>query len=301
MRRTTGRALRRAASFAAAAAVLAACGVGAGPTEPRGGVSVSIENIGPSPTDDGSDVTGEPEPEPSSTVQVAADAARYVACTRTAPSRGRTHLAPVRRIDASNDVQPGDGPIPRGQVRLEDGGTLPLVNGVLAAGNGYEAALGGAMTYRVAHGRVEAPVTLAVLDSPQSGRRVAFVEVQLSDGVPVRWVQEPKLAIVTDGGDGGFAADVPPLRDDQVPVHDYVDAFYPGGDSSSGNVCVQRLTSEGRLDAVLFSTGYGDGGYGTFLGLDAVGTVVSVVHSGSVLPWSMSGLPGRRPPADEVW
>ncbi|WP_370521018.1 DUF4241 domain-containing protein [Cellulomonas sp. H30R-01] len=52
---------------------------------------------------------------------------------------------------------------------------------------------------------------------------------------------------------------------------------------------------EHGVDAVVFSAGYGDGGYPTFLGYDADGVVVSAVSYGGVLPWALSGLPGTPP------
>ena len=48
-------------------------------------------------------------------------------------------------------------------------------------------------------------------------------------------------------------------------------------------------------DGVVFSTGIGDGGYPTYVGRDAEGGVVSVVHHGGQLPWALSGLPGTPP------
>jgi hypothetical protein len=157
------------------------------------------------------------------------------------------------------------------------------------------------MAVRVTTRKVLAPVTLAVLDSPAVGRRVAFVEVRITTTTPVRWTEEPNLDIVTDGGDGGFVrGTAEALRDDQTSTDAYIDAFYPNSNSASGNVCVQRITHTGQLDAVMFSTGYGDGGYATFVGRDKDGVIASVVHYGDVLPWRMSGLPGAPPPADET-
>ena len=71
----------------------------------------------------------------------------------------------------------------------------------------------------------------------------------------------------------------------------YVNAFWPHGNEDSGNVCVLRLAKKGGADGVLFLTGYGDGGYPTFVGKDKTGAVVSIVSYGGVLPWRYAGLP----------
>ena len=63
---------------------------------------------------------------------------------------------------------------------------------------------------------------------------------------------------------------------------------------------MQRVDVAGKVDAVLFATGFGDGGYPTFLGRDAKGEVVSVVHDSLVVPWSVSGLPGTAPAGADI-
>ncbi|MFN8158626.1 MAG: DUF4241 domain-containing protein [Candidatus Nanopelagicales bacterium] len=313
MRRTPARA-RRAALLVAAATVLAACGVGPGPADthrPEKGIgpvdatpsiTVDLQNVGPTPTGDGSDATAEPvDPSLSSSAPLAADAPRYVACRRTTAPRGSTHLSPPSRVDASNGRDVDGKPVPHGRVTLESGSTLVLDDGRLGAGNGYEAAIGGTRTMRVSARPVAAPVTLAVLDSPQTGRRVAFVEVQISRKQPVRWVQQPTLNIVTDGGDGGFATGTAqPLRDDQTSIDAYVDAYDSAGTPEGQGVCAQRISSTGTLESVLFYTGYGDGVYPTFFGYDASGSVASAVFVSYVLPWKLSGLPGTPPPTSEA-
>ena len=230
----------------------------------------------------------------------------FVACPRLPAKAGTTHLAPVADIDAGNADDPPAPRIPLGVVRLEGAGSLALRQGTIGAGSGFDAAAGvESVVVRVADEPVTAPVTLAVLDSVQAGRRVAFVEVQVRTTTPVRWVEVRPLLIATDGGDGGFVRGEAPDASDVVAIddgspQDYVGAFFPNGNSASENVCVQRLSSSGEIDAVLFSTGYGDGGYPTFAGYDASGRVASLVSFGYVLPWRYSGLPGAPPSDPEV-
>lgn len=202
---------------------------------------------------------------------------------------------------------PGAADIPEGSLVVEAATELDIRDGFLGAGPGYAAAVGQPEgVARIAAGTVHAaPVSVAVLDSPSAGRRVAFVEIRLDAAVPVIWAPEPKLFIGTDGGDGGFVAlgqaPTAPAGDAaDTAVDDYFAASFPDRhDVSTWNQCVVRSTS-GHVDGVLFATGYGDGGYPTYLGSDADGQVVSVVSFGMVLPWSLSGLPGTPPPADEV-
>lgn len=288
----------RAGVAAVLALGLTACG-SSPETPPWGGSSPTPEQVGAGWTVDGEDPGGgapqEQDPAPAPT----GPAPRFVPCRTGAADRGSTHLRPVREVTrALARSVPGED-IPEGTVTLLHAGDLVLTDGRLGAGNGYEAATGGGIgePVRVAPGRVVAPVTLAVIDGPQTGRRVAFAEVRVGEGTPVSWAFSPDLSIVTDGGDGGFfPAGLPLVDGDDSWIDGYVNAFEAGTRDGTEGVCVQRLPASGTtVESVLFSTGYGDGQYPTYLGRDATGAVVSVVHTGLVLPWGFSGLPGPKP------
>jgi hypothetical protein len=217
---------------------------------------------------------------------------RFTACDRQSADPASTHL---RALPLTPGPQPYDIEVPEGRVVLEHATDLVLTDGMLGSGSGFDVATAsGAALVRVAPETVTAPVTLAVLDSPQAGRRVAFVEVRIHPDPPIRWDEEMGLHIGTDGGDGGFVT-----KDARKVSHhaidDYVEAFYPGGDSGSGIVCVLRHEDDERPDGVMFNTGYGDGGYPTVIGRAADGRIVSVVSYGFVVPWRLSGLPGTPP------
>lgn len=284
--------IRRAAVAVAVALLLAACGNQSGASD--GTMSVYLDNGTESPQDlvvDGSQPPDDP-PSPTSTVLTY----RYKACTRKPPAPGSTHLR-------ASDLPVSGTVVVRGStLALEHATDLVLLDGTVRSGAGYDGATGGGgESLRVSQDPVTAPVTLAVIDSPSAGRRVAFLEVQVRPTAPVRWVEEPKLGIVTDGGDGAFIrGGALGIGGDEDPVDAYVDAFYPGGDNESGNVCVLTLTRAGDVDSVMFSTGIGDGGYPTFVGYDAAGEIVSLVSYGGLVPWSASGLPGAPPPADAL-
>lgn len=232
-----------------------------------------------------------PRPEPTVVPTPRLMAAPVVTC-RLVPAPVRmTNLRPQAMIPVTQG-QPPLRSESNGSVRLRHPGNLVLSDGHLSAGDGYDAIYGSGSSLRVAPGRVSAPVTLAVWDTPKWGKRVAFVEVRLGPQRPVRWVEEPKLFIGTDGGDGGFAdAKAASGEPSDDGFDGYIDA------SSRGEVgCATRLSTRGEINAVLFGTGIGDGGYVSFRGLDARDRVVSIVHDGGLLPWRYSGLPGKPPP-----
>jgi hypothetical protein len=222
-------------------------------------------------------------------------------CSRATAGPDSTNLRTTAISDDEPDSAPYDFAPSAAQVTLEHGLRLTLPDGLLGSGSGFDTAYGVSeeKLTRVAAGPVQADVTLAIADSPQSGRRVAFVELRLAPDPPVDWTEKDALAIGTDGGDGGFFASqnlAPPGSDIEKGVDDYVEAFFPGGNSASGIDCLVRRDDNHPLPTgFLFNTGYGDGGYPTLLGRDGSGQIVSVVSYGFVVPWKLSGLPGKPP------
>lgn len=221
----------------------------------------------------------------------------FTACGTAPADPARTHLRPHDMTAADAAVDPDRyGPVD-GTLRVEDAGDLVLVDGVIDAGNGYEVGYGvlGDPHVQVADATVTAPVSVAVLDTVASGRRVAAVEVKVGASAPVTWEESPDMLVLTDGGDGGFLAPQGLPTGVEVDGWGYVDAFHP--DEDADVVCVQRRSSpDGPVDGVLFSTGWGDGAYPVLLGRAADGAVVSVLCWTDVVPWSTTGLPGTPPP-----
>ncbi|GEA89259.1 DUF4241 domain-containing protein [Cellulomonas cellasea] len=222
----------------------------------------------------------------------------FSACPRDRALPGESFLRPAGPEAAGWPDELADG-----RLVVEHVADLTLVDGWLASGSGFDAAYGGIASVRVADSTVEAAIALGVMDSPSSGRRVAFAELRLGEDPPVAWDEEVHLGFGTDGGDGGFVASGTPVVpavawDDADPASvpaDYLEAFYPEGRDDFSTVCVLRGPAGGPADGFLFSSGWGDGGYPTFLGRSADGDVVSVVSYGYVLPWELSGLPGHPP------
>ena len=221
---------------------------------------------------------------------------KFSACPRTPADPSTTNLL-GRDLNAT--VLDTGGPydvsnVPVGKLELEHVTDLRLTDGRIGAGAGAEAAYGATDPVLVAHPGTIAPVTVAVLDSARSGRRVAFVEIRILPEPPVRWAEANHLDIGTDGGDGGFNAGAVIAAADDATANSYHDALNPK--KHNGTVCVLRtVTSNHTTDSVLFSTGYGNGAYPTELGYGASGKVVSLVSYGFVVPWRLSGLPGTPP------
>jgi hypothetical protein len=229
----------------------------------------------------------------SSLAQVAV---HFAACPRTRADPSTTNLVP-REINTNTLAGGGPydvGNVPPGTLELEHVADLKLTDGHLGAGAGAEAAYGATEPVLVARAGTVAPVTLAVLNSARSGRRVAFVEIKLAPQPPVRWAEATHLDIGTDGGDGGFNAGAVIAATDDATAKGYLAAHSPK--KHNGTVCVLRtVVSDGVTDSVLFSTGYGNGAYPTELGYDGSGKIVSLVSYGFVVPWRLSGLPGTPP------
>ena len=222
------------------------------------------------------------EPAPGESAQVT-----FRPSTLAVPPPGSTHLR----------GGPVDAPV-GGDVTLEAAGRMHLPDGRLAAGSGYEAAGGGggpAWGTAVAGGPVDAEVTLAVVEEPDTGgARVAFVEGSLAPEAPVRWETDEALTFVTDGGDGGFWPSGAPAVE-ELPTSDGADDYVEALSGADSHGLCARRTAGGVEDSVLFPTGAGDGGYPVHLGRAADGRVVSAVFDSGMLPWALSGLPGTPP------
>jgi hypothetical protein len=301
-------------SAAAALVVLALAACGSAPeTPPWGrGATPTPEQLGAgwSPADgapagdqpeagatDGGPTGDDPLVEPSASAPEGPPP-RFVPCTLRRASAASTHLDPVPVVtERMARSVPGEE-MPTGRVLLLHAADLVLPDGRLGGGDGYDASIGAPEGdfLRVGDGRTVAPVTLAVVDSPRFGRRVAFAEVRTGPGRPVAWTLSPDLSIVTDGGDGGFfRAGLPEVVGDEGWIEGYVSAFEAAYKVNDG-LCVQRLPQGSSVpESILFPTGIGDGRYPTLIGTDARGRVVSVVHTGYLLAWELSGLPGPKP------
>jgi hypothetical protein len=172
--------------------------------------------------------------------------------------------------------------LPPGIARITEDGDLVLTDDVIAeplvlpsGAVVADAALAGGvdpLPYTVDPGSYPVHVTLAAASGDRFGN-VAFASLVVSDSPTVRWTEVPGVGV--DGGTAGFVsaegsdalgqliadddAAWSALQEaafDSLAAHDYLVTDFPIDDT---------------LNMVLFSTGYGDGGYPLFVGLDANG------------------------------
>jgi hypothetical protein len=178
-----------------------------------------------------------------------------------------------------------DTPVPTEDVVA---GSLSLPSGRIVA-DGYLGADAEPLPDQAAPGAYPVFVTVARFpDIPFDQNALATVVV--SDAPTVSWARRSTIAV--DGGTAGFTSaeglealtrlgqgsggtDVVGLAFDSLTAHDGVITEYPIADG---------------LDLAMFTTGYGDGGYGVYVGLDRDGKPTrfvidfAIVHLGWPVP-----------------
>lgn len=157
----------------------------------------------------------------------------------------------------------------------------------------------------VAPGRY--PVDLAVADAGESGQRVALARLLLSPAPAVRWsmavTDEQDLTTLrglevfgygVDAGTGAFVdGAVPAWLDARYPssafeqYQDVQEDWQRRGEAAAetlgipyGFALIERL---GPGDAAMFSSGWGDGHYASWIGYDADGRPVAIVTDFAVI------------------
>ena len=161
-------------------------------------------------------------------------------------------------------------PEPDTPVLTEDviAGRLSLPSGRLVA-DGFLG--GGAEPFpdRVPPGDYPVSVTVGRLpDDPHD--QVAFATVAVSDAPTVSWARQTSIAV--DGGTAGFTS---------AEGSDELGRMIKAGGTEVGDRAFDSLTAHddvvtempitGGLDLAMFRSGYGDGGYDVWVGLDADG------------------------------
>ena len=141
------------------------------------------------------------------------------------------------------------------------------------------------------------PVLVAVAKLPDGDERIAFARVQLSDQPTVRWTAatcpgedspkpdpDERFGYGVDSGLGAFvASEAIEALQEEIPDHmDYV--IRRMGETTRSTWCWARARGECG-NGIIFSSGYGDGLYTTYLGYDADGAVTALLTSFDVVAW----------------
>jgi Protein of unknown function (DUF4241) len=229
-----------------------------------------------------------PTPRPSTSFTVRADLDPRSACVLDPdPTNGGTPRPPAPVVEAGDPIDPA-GVVEVSAVGLGD---IVLPSSRLLVADFFF--LGGSMLDGLPRVDVtgftgRAPVCLHVARLEPADERAAFLHVRLLDAPVVRWVIGTEQFGV-DGGTGGIASveavrAVPADFDGQV----YIDALdaHNVNTWSWANIATDPASG---ANVIGFSTGYGDGGYPVYSGIDRDGRVVSIVIDLLVLPWRWLG------------
>ena len=115
------------------------------------------------------------------------------------------------------------------------------------------------------------PIFATVAGEPGSPfGRVAFASLVVSDAPTVEW--KARSTVGVDGGTSGFtSAEVSELLAGMDPdaQEDVIDVAFNSLTAHDNMITAIPIGDD--LDMAIFSTGYGDGGYGVYVGLDADG------------------------------
>lgn len=161
------------------------------------------------------------------------------------------------------------------------------------------------LTISVPPGRY--PVDLAVADAGDSGQRVALARLLISDAPPVRWAlavtdeQDPStltgdaiFGYGVDAGTGAFVdAAVPAWLAERHPPSDLdgytalVDSWQARGEAAAPDLGIPYgfalIEPLGPGGAAMFSSGWGDGVYASWVGYDADDRPVAIVTDFAVI------------------
>ncbi|MEA2171140.1 MAG: hypothetical protein QOF76_4440 [Solirubrobacteraceae bacterium] len=152
---------------------------------------------------------------------------------------------------ATLNLPAGELNLPSGQIIIDASLYHPLI-----------------LDHHVAPGRYAVFATLARAVDGTGDEAVALATIHLSDERTVDWKQDGQ--IVTDGGTGVLTS----LEGARAFDH-ADDARYSDELAARGGIVNFPFADD--LDAVFFSTGFGDGVYPVYVGLDAAGTPTQVV------------------------
>ncbi len=175
-------------------------------------------------------------------------------------------------------------------------GDLTLTSGAIVAIDGFVQYLAQAFVRHVTPGRY--PVILTTADSQPGSRRVAFARVQFRPGVPAAWematlpgqelsklASDEVFGYPVDSGTGAFM-DMDVARAFERDPDTFGDGLQREFDASlQRHELWASLVVDPRSggNVVIFASGFGDGVYASYWGLDQNGQVLSLVTDFGVL------------------
>ena len=193
-------------------------------------------------------------------------------------------------------VMPGDGSIVEAVIERRVIGELHLPSGRLVA---CDPAFGEENPFEVALNPGRYPVILSIADL-KGDKRVTCAMIQVKTETPVTWKPAPRQGDKLDSRPGyGVDSATGCFMDEttaviwrrQVEKAEFNDAVTDQMEEGYGDVCcwgnITLDTAEGRVNAVIFSTGYGDGYYRSYWGYTADGEVACLVADFGVFKPSM--------------
>lgn len=183
-------------------------------------------------------------------------------------------------------------------------GDLKVVSGHLCAADPFVALVERApFTQAIPKGVY--PVRLAVADFPQGGLRIAFARVDIKTTPVVRWsialidgqdtatLKEDEIfGYGVDAGTASFYdAEARPAAADLYRADpDAWETWQKDGEANGPKVigAYQFLLNLplGNANAIMFSSGWGDGFYASYFGYDASGEVAALVTDFAVTDWA---------------
>lgn len=169
---------------------------------------------------------------------------------------------------------------------------MNLPTGRIVASDPFVSAKTSAFSIQVEPGRYH--VILSVAQRETGDERVACAMLRFKPGTVQRWevamTTAQNAGLLSEGGEYGYWIDsghgcfmsheaARLLRDKMFEREDYWQEMSDALEDSTGSrLCVDWTVSEARnLNAIIFQSGIGDGGYSCYWGYDAAGEILCLV------------------------
>lgn len=188
--------------------------------------------------------------------------------------------------------------------RAVNAGSVNLPSGRISAADPF-IALSDAKPFAQPVPKGTFPVRLAVADFPSGGLRIAFARVDFSDEPIARWSlavpEGQNIATLKDdeifgyGVDAGTGSFFDPLASKEAArlLDDNPDAWEDwqtegeaNGPKTIGPYMFLLDLKLGESNAIMFSSGWGDGFYASWFGYDANGNVAALITDFATIDWS---------------